>query len=217
MRRIKFVVFLFIILVWSCKELPLDPTTIDPVFVTINASSGVNGVIDPVGQIKIKIGESKIYKVIPNDGYIPYVTVDGLVQSLSVENTFEVKADNTSLIKEVKAEFPIKGYSFLQKDIFYEKCINIIQNGEIVDVSFNNYPDITKCDKVIFTATQMQVTSAIDGVMRPQLYFLVDPTHISIAGTAYEIKILDEKNFIYISPGFYNLKPAQYEHTFWRP
>jgi len=201
----------FCITLFGCKK---EPT---PGFCTIEAVIiGEGGTIDPSGVTILKFGDSKTYKVVPNDGYSPIVTVNGIIQILSSDNTFEVKADILNK-KEVKVEFILKGYSFLQKDVFYFKCINIIQNGEIVDVSFNNYPDVTKSDKVIFTATQMQVTDARDGVMRPQLYFLVDPTHISIARTVYEIKILDEKNFSYLSPGFYNLKPAIYEYNFWRP
>ncbi len=110
------ILLVFGIVLWSCQESILDPEVkpIDPVkkTITIIASASKGGAVDPSGETKIIIGETKIYKATPENGYATQkVTLNGVEQSF-VDNTISVTA------KEVNSkEIMELNFSFIEKNV----------------------------------------------------------------------------------------------------
>ena len=74
-KKVFIIIFLFILsalLATSC--VPTTPTTY-----TITATAGANGKIDPEGEVTLNEGETQVYTITPDEGYmVEVVLVDGI-------------------------------------------------------------------------------------------------------------------------------------------
>ena len=106
MKRIAdYLVLALCITLWGCEELPVVPPGELPVenkMVTITATAGDNGTIEPSGVSEIKLGNSMIYFIKPDTNYdIMSIKVDGVEQP--IDDTFEFK--NVLFNRNINVEF----------------------------------------------------------------------------------------------------------------
>lgn len=217
--RIVLIAIFSIFIFWGCqKETVLDPI-IDPVpvekYITVTASAGVGGAIDPSGITQLKLGTTKIYTVSPSTGYsLKSVKVNGLDLNLS-NNTFEVKAD-VLVDKDIKVEFVSDKFLFLTKNVpYYFKGYKIFQDGKLVDEPILDPK--SEGDTYFFTPEGRSKVYDKNGVLfGNNPWSFKDNNGLVIGSLFYTIITLTEKDLIITTESFYSYKPAVYQYFYFR-
>ncbi|MDP2335353.1 MAG: hypothetical protein Q8N05_02670 [Bacteroidota bacterium] len=204
MNKIWIAFFLVLCLAFcGCKKEP------SPEFCTVEAIAGDHGVIDPSGISTLKIGDSKLYNIIPNDNYrLRSVKVKGVEQS-TISSTVSVKALVPGEIIKIEVEFFHKNFYFLTEGILYLQRINIRQDGKIVDWSPREGQSYKFCTDGSFYSNGIKKAGYV--------WKIIDDTHFMGGDQIFVILVADDHNIVYGLDGFFNGIPAVYEYNYSRP